>query len=135
MLEFFESLILGKEPKNKHDDLIDIVGNFNFYVQPAIQGFIGLHSSTLVIQVYEDVSKRKPLEFSVKWSKILKNETYDMEGYTEKHYHLTPSDIDLKVRAAVSCNTPGYPGVAYIYYGRIELDPTLVAEIEGMSLT
>lgn len=135
MLELFESLLLGKEPKPKHDELIDIVGNYSFYVQPAIQGFIGLHSSTIVIQAFEDASRKKAIDFSVKWSKILKNETYDMEGYVEKHYHLTPSDIDLKVRAAVSCNTPGYPGVAYIYYGKIDLDPTLVAEIEGMILS
>ena len=133
MFELFESLLLGGgDRKEDKFDKIDIVGNYNFYVEPCIKGFIGLHSSTIVIQVYEDSTKAKPLAFEVKWSKIFNNETYEMEGYSEKHYNITPSDIDLKIRAAVTCTSAYYPGVAYVYLGPIELDPTFKPELEGM---
>jgi hypothetical protein len=134
MLELFESLILGNTAQDASVEKLEVMGTFNFYVEPSIVGFQGYHSSTVVITVYEDASKKKPLDFTVKWSKILNNEPYDMESYQEKHYHFTPSDIDLKVRAAVSCSDPKYPGVAYLYVGPIELDKSLSPELEGMVL-
>ena len=57
-----------------------------------------------------------------------------MESYHERHYHFTPSDIDLKIRAAITCLDPRYPGVAYLYIGPIEIDHTLNPELEGMVL-
>ena len=50
MFELFESLLLGGgDRKEDKFDKIDIIGNYSFYVEPCIQGFIGLHSSTVVI--------------------------------------------------------------------------------------
>ena len=134
MLELLESLILGAAPEDVLNQKLEIMGNFSFYVEPSIVGFQGYHTSTVVLTVYEDPSKKKPLDFIVKWSKILNNEPYDMENYQEKHYHFTPSDIDLKVRAAISCSDLKYPGVAYLYVGPIDLDRTLSPELEGMIL-
>jgi hypothetical protein len=134
MLDLFESLILGPAALDSSEEKLEVVGNFNFYVEPSISGFQGYHTSTVVVTVFEDASKKKPLDFAVKWSKILSNEPYEMENYQEKHYHFTPSDIDLKVRAAISCSDPKYPGVAYLYLGPIELDKSLCPELEGMIL-
>lgn len=132
MLELFESLILGTSPEDAANKKMEIMGNFSFYVEPSIVGFQGFHTSTVVVTVYEDPSKRKPLQFTVKWSKILNSEPYEMENYQERHYHFTPSDIDLKVRAAITCQDPKFPGVAYLYIGPIQMDTTLCPELEGM---
>lgn len=134
MFELFETLLLGEAIKEEKNSKLELMGNYGFYVEPSIIGFQGYHTSTVVLTVYEDHSKSNPLEFDVKWSKILKNEPFDMENYIEKHYHITPSDIDLKIRAAISCKDAKYPGVAYLYVGPIDLDKSLLPELEGMML-
>ena len=132
MLDLLSSLLLGTSAQETAKPKLEITGNYNFYVEPSIVGFEAYHSSTLVITVYENLTKKKQLDFVVKWSKILNNEPYDMENYQETHYHLTPSDIDLKIRAAISCKDPQYSGVAYLYLGPIELDKTVSPELEGL---
>jgi hypothetical protein len=134
MIELFESLLLGENRDEQKANRVELVGNYGFYIEPSIVGFQGVHTSTVVLAVYADPSKKKPLEFSVKWSKILNNEPYEMEKYHEQHYHFTPSDIDLKIRAAITCHDPKYPGVAYLYVGPIEIDRSLLPEIEGLVL-
>lgn len=134
MIELFESLLLGENLDEKKSNRVELVGNYGFYIEPSIVGFQGVHTSTVIVAVYADPSKKKPLEFSIKWSKILNNEPYEMEKYHEKHYHFTPSDIDLKVRAAITCHDPKYPGVGYLYVGPIEIDRSLLPEIEGLVL-
>lgn len=134
MIELFESLLLGENLDEKKANRVELVGNYGFYIEPSIVGFQGVHTSTVVLAVYADPSKKMPLEFSIKWSKILNNEPYEMEKYHEKHYHFTPSDIDLKVRAAITCHDPKYPGVGYLYVGPIEIDRSLLPEIEGLVL-
>lgn len=134
MIELFESLLLGENLDEQKANRVELVGNYGFYIEPSIVGFQGVHTSTVVLAVYADPSKKKPLEFSVKWSKILNNEPYEMEKYHEKHYHFTPSDIDLKIRAAITCHDPKYPGVGYLYVGPIEIDRSLLPEIEGLVL-
>lgn len=133
MLELFESL-LGDATGDQTKSKLELVGNYSFYVEPSIIGFQGYHSSTVVLTVFEDHSKKRPLEFSVKWSRIMNNETYEMENYREKHYHLTPSDIDLKVRAVITCESPKFPGAAYLYIGPVEIDRSLIPELEGMTM-
>lgn len=134
MLELFESFIMGTTAEEEAKKKLEIMGNYSFYVEPSIVGFQGYHTSTVVISVFQDPSKKKALEFDVKWSKILNNEPFDMENYTEKHYHFTPSDIDLKIRATITTKDPKYPGACYLYVGPIELDNTLNPELEGMVL-
>lgn len=134
MFEFFESLLGKDKAGDQKLDKLELTGNYEFHVEPTIIGFMGIHTSTVVLTVYEDSSHRKPLEFSVKWSKILNNVPYEMNDYNEKHYHLTPSDIDLRIRASITCNDSKYPGVAYLYIGPIEIDRSLLPEIEGLVL-
>jgi hypothetical protein len=134
MFGLFESLLgIGTESESKNNKL-ELVGNYQFYVEPSIIGFQGIHTSTVILTVYADESKRKQLDFTVKWSKILNNQPFDLDNYEEQHYHLTPSDIDLKIRAAISCNDPKHPGVAYLYIGPIDIDQSLMPEIEGSVL-
>lgn len=130
MFELFESLIGG--PKDEFAHKTEILGTYNFYLEPKFQGFVGLHTSTIVLSAFQDNSKRYPVEISVKWAKIMGNEKFDMEGYEEKYYNMTPSDIDLKIRAAVTSNDPRFHGVAYLYVGPIEMDKSLIPEIESL---
>lgn len=136
MFDLLSSLILGD--KGTSDQTIDnpyqVSGTFEFYLEPCVQGFLGLHTATLVMSVYADETKQQPLDFSVKWSKIMNSETFEMENYHEPYYHCTPSDIDLRIRAAVTCNDPKHPGVAYFYCGPIQMDKAIIPEVEGLIL-
>jgi hypothetical protein len=129
MIGLLESLILGNE--EEEDKRIDLVGNYKFYVEVKIQGFTAVHTSTILLACYEDESKVKSLDFNVKWSKIHKAETFDLVDYSERHYHITPSDIGLKVRAAITTNDTRFPGAAYLYVGPVELDLAVRPEIEA----
>lgn len=133
MLQFLSSFMeVGKDLANSQG--LEILGNYKFYVEACVQGIICHHSSTLKISAYTDASKSTPLEIDVKWTKIVNKETFEMVDYNESFYHLTPSDIDLKVRAAVTCKDGKHPGVAYVYLGPIKLDISLRPEVEGMIL-
>lgn len=110
------------------------MGNFYFYVEPTFIGAEGYHTSTVILSVYDSSKKDVQLDFTVKWGKVMGEKAYILENYTERHYHFTPSDIDLTIRATISVDDPKYPGVAYLYLGKIEMDRSIVPEIEGMAL-
>lgn len=131
MLEFIGSIFGGDDEQDK---LIDVVGNFQFYVEPCIQGTLGLHTSTIILTVFEDSTKRRPLPFEVQWARILNGEVHLLETYQESYYNVTPSDIDLKIRAVITVPKPEYQGAAYLYVGPIRLDKIIVTEIEALAL-
>src|SRR3990167_689189 len=131
MLDFIGSIFGGEEENHK---LIDVVGNFQFYVEPCIQGTLGLHTSTLVLTLFEDSSKRTVLPFEVQWARILNGEVHLLETYHETYYNITPSDIDLRIRAVITVPKQENQGAAYVYVGPIKLDKSIVPEIESLIL-
>jgi hypothetical protein len=131
MLDFIGSIFGEDEEKSK---LIDVVGNFQFYVEPCIQGTLGLHTSTIILTVFEDPRKRKALPFEVQWARILNGEVHLLETYQDAFYNVTPSDIDLRIRAVITVPKQENQGAAYVYIGPIKLDKSIVPEIEALML-
>lgn len=128
MLDYLEELILGDQP----EEIIHIQGNFSFFLEPVIQGTLPNHNCSVTVVCYSSMDRQNPIDFEVKWCKILNGEAYEMKDYKEIYYHMNPADIDLKIKAVVSSKNPKYPGSAYIYIGPIVLDGSLKPEIEGM---
>lgn len=135
MFDFFESYVFANNVlPNKKNPKRDVIGNFYYFVEPTFVNVEGYHTTTVILSVYDSSKKAIELDFTVKWAKMLGDKGFLMEDYEERHYHFTPSDIGLKIRASITCKDPKYAGVAYIYFGPIDLDISLVPEIEGMFL-
>lgn len=135
MFGFFDSYIIGENilQHNKNPKL-NVIGNFDYFVEPSFLGCEGYHSSTVILSVYDSKKKKEELEFKVKWAKVIGDKAYILDDYAERHYHFTPSDIDLVIRASITVENPKYSGVAYLYFGKIDLDISIAPEIQGMCL-
>lgn len=129
MLEYLENLLLGEDMQR---DLMACHGSFSFFLEPVIKGTLPLHSCSIVITCYESRDRQKPIDFDIKWCKIIGENIYEVRDYHEHYYHVNPADIDLKIRVIISSKNPKYPGTAYLTLGPIELDGAVKPELEGM---
>ena len=129
MFEYIEGLLLGSSKQNFE---IDLHGNFGFHVEPSFKGAVPLHSLSIIVSCYEDKEKRKPIDFDVKWCKLMDGELFEIKDYSSKYYHVNPSDIDLKIRAVITSTTLGHSGTAFLTVGPIMLDGSLKPELEGL---
>lgn len=131
MFDFLEDLMLGTSKENFE---IDLKGDFNFHVEPSFKGAVPLHTLSIVVTCLDSKQSSKPIDFSVKWSKIMDSDVYGIKDYDYKYYHVNPSDIDLKIRAVITPITEGFTGTAFLTIGPIILDGSLKPELEGLVL-
>lgn len=133
MLDLFESIITGMD--DKEPESLSVTGTYKFFVEPIVQGALPNSSCTLIISAFEDSSKRRSLDFEIKWFKLMNGDTFEIKNYSELFYHVNPSDIGLKIKASVCSKSSSHPGIAYVYFGPVTLDYALKPEIEGMILS
>ncbi len=129
MLEYLENLLLGEDSTK---DLMQCHGAFSFFLEPVIKGTLPLHSCSIVVTCYETRDRQKPIDFDIKWCKIIGDNVYEVKDYHEHYYHVNPADIDLRLRVIISSKNPKFPGTAYLTIGPIELDGAIKPELEGM---
>lgn len=130
LLRYLEDFFTNPPP----EDPIVVRGDFNFFIDPVIQGTIPNHTISVTITCFQNNRKEAPIDFDIKWCKILNEDVYEVKDYKVPYYHANPADIDLKIRAIVTSRDPSYPGTAILTIGPIILDGTLKPELEGLVL-
>ena len=119
MFQYIEDFLLGSP---QIEMSTEVKGSFKFHFEPSFKGQVPLHTLSIIISCFEDGEKQKPIEFTIKWCKIMDNEVYEIKDYAETYYHVNPSDIDLKIRAVVTSTNEKYSGTAFLTVGPILLD-------------
>lgn len=129
VLQYLEGFFFGDQ---RADPAIDIYGAAKFHVQLSFKGKVPLNSLSIIVSCYEKEDLQKPIEFSIKWCKIIDQDVYEIKDYPFPYYHVNPSDIDLNIRAVVTSKSVTCPGSLIVTIGPIVIDGSMKPELEGL---
>ena len=97
----------------------------------VIEGKLPDHNITLTVSAFTESFLRKKLAVSVVWYKSFREKEHKIPNHDHPFYHCSPADVDLILRAEITCAEWGFEGKASIYFGPIQLSPIVTCEIQS----
>lgn len=113
---------------------LKIQGKYNYYLHTAIKGEAPCQSSTLIIGLFSNETKKVPLNFSCKYYRIKNKSISQLSGLNSNIYNLSASDIGctIKVEVSLAEKNEFFYGMSEIFYGPIQFDLKLKHTLENI---
>lgn len=111
-----------------------IQGKCNYFLQPIFKGSPPFQSATLILQAFTKDSCKVPLEVSYRFFRIKNKSIIPITPPTTPHiYHFSIDDIGSTVKIEISpIDNRVFNGTLEVFYGPIELDPSLKYTMENI---